>query len=168
MANKTNEIDKSAELLAKAEVLRTKARAPKLKPAEKQKILKELVIICLEMSFGIVNTACKNAGIGRTAYYDWMNNDMEFREKCQEITESQIDLAEAALFKNIQKGDSTSIIFLLKYRGRDRGYATKTIVEGNINSTIKNADQTIENLSSKERETLLKLAEKLDIEKGDE
>lgn len=167
MAKKTNEIDRSAELLAKAETLRARIKAPRLKPANKQKLQKELVIICLEMSFGIVNTACKNAQIGRTTYYEWYNTDMEFREKCQEITESQIDLAEAALFKNIQKGDSTSIIFLLKYRGRDRGYATKTIVEGEINSTIKNADKTIENLSAKERETLLKLAEKLDTENED-
>lgn len=159
MAKNVN--DRATELLAQAEELRKKIRTPKLNPENKRKLQKELVLICLEMSFGIVGAACKNAGIGRTTYYDWFNNDLDFREKCQEITESQIDLAEAALFKNIQKGDTTSIIFLLKYRGKDRGYANKTIIEGDIKQTTLTAEEAIEKLNDKELNILADIGSKI-------
>lgn len=150
--------------IEQAEGLREQIKNCLRAPKKRQALQKELLLVCLEISFGIVGAACKNAGIARKTYYNWYNSDEKFREKCQEINENQVDLAEAALFKNIQKGDTTSIIFLLKYRGRDRGYASKTIVEGNINTTIKNADKVLENLSDEERKSLLKLAEDLDNE----
>ncbi|MBO4234076.1 hypothetical protein FO675_07140 [Riemerella anatipestifer] len=129
-----------------------------------EKILhnKELLLSCLKDTLGIVNSACIKAGIARDTYYRWYRADKEFRRRADDITETQIDVAEASLLRKIKDGDTTSIIFYLKTRGKDRGYMEKQIIEAEVNTTIKNPEQVLKNLSEKQRESLLKLAEELD------
>ena len=38
---------------------------------------KKAIIDALEKSLGVVTTACKNVGIGRTTFYEWMKDDQE-------------------------------------------------------------------------------------------
>ena len=45
----------------------------------------------LAQGYGIIATACEAIGIGRSTYYSWYNADPEFREKVDEITETQVD-----------------------------------------------------------------------------
>ena len=54
-----------------------------------------------------------------------MREDKEFAEAVEEIKESQIDYVEGQLIKNISAGKETSIIFYLKSKAKDRGYAEK-------------------------------------------
>ncbi|MGY5550789.1 phBC6A51 family helix-turn-helix protein [Riemerella anatipestifer] len=129
---------------------------------EKTQHNKELLLSCLKDTLGIVNSACIKAGIARETYYRWYRADKEFRRRADDITETQIDVAEASLLRKIKDGDTTSIIFYLKTRGKDRGYMEKQIVEAEVNTTIKNPEQVLKNLSEKQRESLLKLAEELD------
>ena len=37
---------------------------------------KKAIIEALEKSLGVVTTACKNVGIGRTQFYNWLKNDL--------------------------------------------------------------------------------------------
>lgn len=41
---------------------------------------KKGVLIALEKSFGVVTTACKNAQISRTQFYQWCKDDEEFKK----------------------------------------------------------------------------------------
>ena len=41
-------------------------------------IKKKLLLDALEVSLGIVTTACKNAGVARATYYDWLKEDEDF------------------------------------------------------------------------------------------
>ena len=86
------------------------------------KLYKEKLLIALEKNLGIVTAACKEVGISRDSYYDYYNNDEEFRRKVDDINEIAIDFTESQLFKKIKQGSERSILFFMKYKGRKRGY----------------------------------------------
>ena len=80
---------------------------------------KERLLQALQETQGLIYHACKKAGnISRSTYYRYMREDQEFAK-------AQIDYVEGELIKNIARGKETSIIFYLKSKARDRGYAEK-------------------------------------------
>lgn len=86
------------------------------------KLYKAQLLIALEKNLGIVTAACKEVGISRDSYYDYYNNDEEFKRKVDDINEIAIDFTESQLFKKIKQGSERSILFFMKYKGRKRGY----------------------------------------------
>lgn len=118
----------------------------------------------LKDSSGIITYACEKAGISRQTYYRWYREDPEFKARADDISELQIDVAEASLLKKIQKGDTAAIIFYLKTKGKDRGYSERreVVVPGGIDINQKDFD--VSKLSEEERKVLLKIAEKQDKE----
>lgn len=78
---------------------------------------------------GIVTDACKLVGCGRTSYYEYYNTDPEFKKEVDSISNITLDFAESQLHKKIKEGDTTSIIFYLKTKGKSRGYIEKTEVD---------------------------------------
>ena len=87
---------------------------------------KEKLLKALQETQGLIYHACKKAGnISRSTYYRYMREDEEFAEAVEDIKEAQIDYVEGQLIKNISNGRETSIIFYLKSKARDRGYAEK-------------------------------------------
>ena len=87
---------------------------------------KEKLLKALKETQGLIYHACKKAGnISRSTYYRYMKEDKEFAQEVEDIKEAQIDYVEGELIKNISKGKETSIIFYLKSKARDRGYAEK-------------------------------------------
>ena len=87
---------------------------------------KEKLLKALQETQGLIYHACKKAGnISRRTYYRYMREDEEFAKAVEDIKEAQIDYVEGELIKNISKGKETSIIFYLKSKARDRGYAEK-------------------------------------------
>ena len=125
---------------------------------------KEKLLDSLKESSGIVTYACEKAGFSRQTYYRWYRDDPEFKARADDISELQIDVAEASLLKKIQKGDTAAIIFYLKTKGKDRGYSERreVVVPGGIDVNQKNFD--VSKLSEEERMVLLKIAEKQDKE----
>ena len=106
---------------------------------------KKAVLEALEKSLGVVTTACKMAGIGRTQYYTWLKEDEEFRSFVEDIENITLDFAESQLHKQIKEGSTAATIFYLKTKGSKRGYIEKqditqrTTVSGdfNFNETLK-------------------------------
>ena len=87
---------------------------------------KEKLLKALQETQGLIYHACKKAGnISRSTYYRYMKEDPEFAKEVEDIKQAQIDYVEGQLIKNISKGKETSIIFYLKSKARDRGYAEK-------------------------------------------
>jgi hypothetical protein len=86
------------------------------------KVYKQQLLIALEKNLGIVTAACKEVGVSRDSYYDYYNNDPEFKRKVDDINEIVIDFAESQLYKKIKEGSERSILFLMKYKGKKRGY----------------------------------------------
>lgn len=76
--------------------------------------------------------------VRRSTLYNWMETDADFKEEIREITEGWLDNVESALTKTALEGNVTAQIFLLKTRGKDRGYIeSKAITKRKIKVTIK-------------------------------
>lgn len=99
-------------------------------------ITKEAFIIAYRENFGNITIACQACGISRTMYQGWMKNDHEFRKTLAEIEPEEImlDWGEHKLMERITKGDTLATMFLLKTKGKRRGYIEKTEVshEGDV------------------------------------
>ena len=106
---------------------------------------KKAVLEALEKSLGVVTTACKIAGIGRTQYYTWLKEDEEFKKAVEDVENITLDFAESQLHQQIKEGSTAATIFYLKTKGSKRGYIEKqditqrTTLEGELsfNEIIK-------------------------------
>jgi len=101
-------------------------------------IKKQRLLEALEKSLGIVTTACKTAGVARSSFYEWKENDPEFAMAVQEIDNVTLDFAESSLHKQINEGNATSTIFYLKTKGKKRGYVERTELD------VSNSDGTLQ------------------------
>lgn len=91
---------------------------------------KKSLINALEKSMGVVTTACKNVGIHRSTFYDYYNNDEEFRKEVNDIGNVALDFTESKMFEQIQDGNTTLIKFYLATKGKKRGYVERQEVTG--------------------------------------
>jgi predicted DNA-binding transcriptional regulator AlpA len=100
--------------------------------------IKKALIEALEKSLGIVTTACKQVGIGRTTFYDYLKKDEEFAKQVKDIENIALDFAESQLHKQIQEGNTSATIFYLKTKGKGRNYVERQeiIHNGSVESTI--------------------------------
>ncbi len=90
---------------------------------------KEKLLVALQKTMGIVAPACEEVGIHRSTFYDYYNNDLEFKDNVDAVVETTIDFAESKLLENIDSNDVQSIIFYLKTKGKKRGYVEKSEIE---------------------------------------
>jgi hypothetical protein len=117
---------------------------------------KRSLLDALRQNLGVVETACKAAGIPRRTHYNWLKSDKKYAAEVEEIDDVAIDFGESQLYK-LMKGytvpdtkvflnsdskqpiivpitkhigtDASAVIFFLKTRGKKRGYIEKTQVE---------------------------------------
>ena len=81
----------------------------------------------------------KNKGIiyARSSISGRMKKNPKLKEAAGRGVEKLLDLGEVKLFEAVQKGNMTAIIFLLKCRGKKRGYIEKLTIGGNIETQHK-------------------------------
>jgi outer membrane lipoprotein-sorting protein len=91
---------------------------------------KKAIIEALEKSLGVVTTACKVVGIGRTQFYQWLKDDDEFAQEVDDIQNIALDFAESQLHKQIGDGSTAATIFYLKTKGKKRGYIERQEITG--------------------------------------
>ena len=99
---------------------------------------KKKILEALQKTLGIVTSACKICGIGRTQFYTWYKEDEQFKKDVDSVEGMALDFAESKLLENIKSKKETSIIFYLKTKGKKRGYIEKQEIdhthEGNISN----------------------------------
>jgi transposase-like protein len=83
---------------------------------------KKIIVAALEASGGNVSACCRNVGISRSTFYNYVQDDEKFALAVYETKEAEIDMVEDALKQKIQGGDTASIIFYLKTQGKKRGW----------------------------------------------
>ena len=103
-----------------------------MKKSNKIEHTKKALVEALEKSLGVVTTACKIVGVARSTYYEYYNNDPEFKKACDDVENVTLDFVESQLHKQIKEGNSTSTIFYLKTKGKSRGYVEKTEIDQTI------------------------------------
>ena len=132
--------------------------------AEFKDISKEAFIIAYKENFGNITIACESAGVGRGQYKSWCDKDPEFRQRLAEIEPEEImlDFGEHKLMERVAKGDTLATMFLLKTKGKRRGYIERQEVahEGDVVKQI-----TVNILKASHVEELSNGAQQLD---GDE
>tara|TARA_R100001440_G_scaffold75638_2_gene103383 strand:- start:281 stop:634 length:354 start_codon:yes stop_codon:yes gene_type:complete len=99
---------------------------------------KKRLLVALKKHLGIVSSACNEVKISRTAYYEYYNNDKDFRNQVDDLQNVALDFVESKLFEQIQNDNSTSTIFYLKTKGKKRGFIEQNIIEhkGGIESKL--------------------------------
>jgi hypothetical protein len=100
-----------------------------------QREKKQAMLSALEATLGVVTPACKSAGVDRATHYRWMKSDKKYREQVENIADIALDFAESRLHGKIREGDTASILFYLKTKGKSRGYVEKTEQDTNFNIT---------------------------------
>lgn len=91
---------------------------------------KKAILEALEQSLGVVTTACKKVGIGRTTFYQWLKDDKEFKNQVDDISNIALDFVESQLHKQILDGNTSATIFYLKTKGKKRGYVERQEITG--------------------------------------
>ncbi len=91
---------------------------------------KKRLLKALDASLGIVTTACKQAKISRSLYYEYMADDAQFKRDVAALDDVALDFAESSLLMQIRNGTPASTIFYLKTKGRKRGYVEQVNIGG--------------------------------------
>ena len=106
------------------------------KPTKKENFLK-----ALKNNLGHISRACEKANIHRRTYYSWISKDEDFKQQCEDVSESLLDLAEHSLLSEIKdnttKNHITAVIFFLKTKGKKRVYNESMQLEVKPISEIK-------------------------------
>ena len=95
----------------------------------KSDTLKKTLLECLDKSLGIVSHACKKANTTRKTFYQYCQEDADFKSEVEDIAEKAIDFAESKLLESIKNGSDTATIFYLKTKGKKRGYVERSETE---------------------------------------
>ena len=99
---------------------------------------KRAMLKALEQSLGVVTTAAKIAGVARTTHYEWLKTDEDYKQKVTDLENVTLDFAESQLHKQVKEGNTTATIFLLKTKGKKRGYIERQEIQmdGAIESKV--------------------------------
>ena len=92
-------------------------------------IKKKAMLEALEKTLGVVTTASKMVGIERTTHYKWMANDKDYKDKVNGLQEVVLDFAESALHKMVENHNPAATLFLLKTKGKQRGYVERQEIQ---------------------------------------
>jgi len=120
-------------------VKRQAGRPPgtKNKPSKIKIKNKKLLLQTLEKEHGILGPALKVAGISRSTFNNYYNQDPEFRLVIDEIREGAIDFVESELVNQIKAKNTTATIFYLKCKGREHGWIDQQDMRIEASSEIK-------------------------------
>ena len=107
------------------------ARAKEKHPGGRPTKLTDSIVRKLEYAFSKdfnVSEACDYAEIGRTAYYEWLENNEEFANKMEQAQTNLKRKAKINIADKIAEGDMDVTKWFLERRARDE-YSVKQAVE---------------------------------------
>tara|TARA_R110002051_G_scaffold22744_1_gene58447 strand:- start:100 stop:453 length:354 start_codon:yes stop_codon:yes gene_type:complete len=94
--------------------------------ANKNKYTEEQIKDAVTKAGGFISIACKSLNCTRKTIYNYMDKYPELKEVVVDIREQYLDVAEAALIKNVKDGRSSDIKYFLNTQGKKRGYVEKS------------------------------------------
>lgn len=90
---------------------------------------KAAMLKALEESLGIVTTACAKVDISRNTHYLWLKDDPIYAEAVRDLEEVVLDFGESALHELVKQLNPAGVIFMLKTKGKRRGYIERTEID---------------------------------------
>ncbi len=79
-----------------------------------------------------ISKTCEEVGMARVTHYDWLEKNLQYRTLFEELEESRLDMAEDSLLKAANIGNVQAAIFLLKTKGKKRGYGENLEVSSKV------------------------------------
>lgn len=102
-------------------------------PEETEHIKTEIIAWLIKTPMGTISEACNKAKIPYSSFWEWRNKDEELNKaviKAMKVAHDMGgDFAESKLRQKINNDDTTSILFYLKTKHKDRGYIEKQETE---------------------------------------
>ncbi len=86
----------------------------------------------LDKAGGFVTYAARYLKCRVSTVRSYLKKYPQLNELVKDIKEFRLDTSEVQLFKKINKGDNTAIIFHLKCQGKDRGYIDNAAINYNV------------------------------------
>jgi predicted transcriptional regulator len=74
---------------------------------------------------GNISAIARAFGVTRSTIYSHIEKRPELKKLIQDEREAMLDDAESELYKQAKRGNITALIFMLKTRGRERGYVER-------------------------------------------
>jgi hypothetical protein len=96
----------------------------------KQPYSAETVAKALTASHGLVSAAAHALGCTPQTVRAHVKRSAVCRDALHDAREATLDLAEAALFKQVAAGEAWAVCFILKTLGRNRGYVERRELTG--------------------------------------
>lgn len=93
------------------------------------KVRKKLLLECLRKNLGLVTYACKEANIHNCTHYEWYKLDPEYRAAVDSLQDVVLDVAEGSLYSLVKEKQPAAVMFLLKCKGKKRGYIEQNYLE---------------------------------------
>ena len=90
---------------------------------------KKAMFEALIKALGVVKMACESCSISRNTHYRWLKEDPAYKAACENLPEVVLDFAEHHLHKLISQGNPAATIFILKTKGKGRGYVERQEIE---------------------------------------
>ena len=91
----------------------------------------------LTKALGIVTTASRLSGISRQSHYRWMSDDNDYRAAVSDIDNMVLDFGESSLHTLVGENNVAATIFLLKTKGKGRGYVERSDINIGTAERIK-------------------------------
>ena len=78
-----------------------------------------------------ITSCCIQAGVSRQTYYKWLKESIGFKESLEALEQAYVDKAMETLSKAMDIGDTKAAIFILKTKGKDRGFGETLDITSN-------------------------------------
>tara|TARA_R110001599_G_scaffold347011_1_gene572864 strand:+ start:5521 stop:5898 length:378 start_codon:yes stop_codon:yes gene_type:complete len=91
----------------------------------------------LTKALGIVTTASRMSGISRQSHYRWLSDDNDYRAAVSDIDNMVLDFGESSLHTLVGENNVAATIFLLKTKGKGRGYVERSDINIGTAERIK-------------------------------
>lgn len=92
----------------------------------KTKEAKKQCIELLKRNACSFSAAANKLGVSRRTVNRWYADDQDFQAEVDDVRESLLDFAESKLVENIAAGKEQSVMFMLKTKGKTRGYVERS------------------------------------------
>ena len=127
------------------------------KELKSTQLKKKAFIANMTSTLGNITSSCMAAGISRQTYYNWMRDDLEFKQSVEDVIEESIDFVESSLMERIKEGDTTATIFYLKTKGKSRGYVEKTQNETIVKNEMSEQDKEFDKLPDEAKDRIVRV-----------
>jgi hypothetical protein len=95
-----------------------------------EKYSAEQVASAITDARGILAVAARRLGCSRTTVHRYVNQYATVKAAYEEASETVLDFAESKLYEQVNEGNITAIIYLLKTKGKSRGYVERSELSG--------------------------------------